>query len=123
VSLDQLRYFVTIADVGSTHAAAKVLHVSQPPLSRHVKALEDELGVTLFERTARGMRLRPEGERFLGHARAILHALDRAVASMRLGPVDAGELDAGELDAGELDAGELDAGEPACESERAATSR
>ncbi|MCA9622389.1 MAG: LysR family transcriptional regulator [Myxococcales bacterium] len=79
MSLDQLRYFVAVADTGSTHAAARVCHISQPPLSRHIKALEDELGIDLFARTPRGMALLPSGERFLGHARAILQAVDAAV--------------------------------------------
>lgn len=83
VSLDQLRYFVTVAETGSTHAASRALHISQPPLSRHIKALEDELGVTLFDRTPRGMELRPEGARFLGHARGVLEALEEAVAELR----------------------------------------
>jgi DNA-binding transcriptional LysR family regulator len=78
VSLDQLRYFVTVAEVGTTRAAAMALHISQPPLSRQIRALEGELGVALFDRSARGMRLRPEGEVFLAHAREILAAVDRA---------------------------------------------
>jgi len=87
VSLDQLRYFVTVAETGSTHAASRALHISQPPLSRHIKALEEELGVPLFDRTARGMALRPEGERFLTRAKEVLAALELAVDEVRrLGP-------------------------------------
>ncbi|HVU00448.1 MAG TPA: LysR family transcriptional regulator [Polyangiaceae bacterium] len=83
MSLDQLRCFVAVADSGTTHAAALRLHVSQPPLSRQIRALEAELGVDLFVRTSRGMRLRPEGERLLPRARAILSAVDAAVREAR----------------------------------------
>jgi LysR family transcriptional regulator, benzoate and cis,cis-muconate-responsive activator of ben and cat genes len=83
VSLDQLRYFVTVADSGTTREAARRLHISQPPLSRQIRALEDEIGVDLFARTPRGMDLSPAGEVFLRHARSILAALDRAVAATR----------------------------------------
>ncbi|MEM9694012.1 MAG: LysR family transcriptional regulator [Myxococcota bacterium] len=72
MSLDQLRGFVTIADEGSVRRAAARLHISQPPLSRQLHALEDELGCALFVRTPRGMVLREEGRRLLPRARAIL---------------------------------------------------
>lgn len=83
MSLDQLRYFVTVAEVGTTRAAAAALHISQPPLSRHICALENELGVALFDRSARGMVLRPEGEVLLQHARHILDAVSSAVVATR----------------------------------------
>jgi len=83
VSLEQLRYFVTVADEGGLRRAAARLHVSQPPLTRQIRALEDELGVELFQRSARGVRLRPQGEVFLRHAREILLQLDRAVEATR----------------------------------------
>lgn len=83
MSLEQLRYFVTVADAGTTHEAARRLHISQPPLSRHIRALEEEIGVPLFARSARGMELLPSGELFLGRARAILEALDEAVTATR----------------------------------------
>jgi DNA-binding transcriptional LysR family regulator len=82
VSLPQLRYFVTIAEEGHVGRAAQRLKVSQPPLSRALRSLEDELGAPLFERTPRGMRLLPAGEAFLGHAREILGAIDAAVKAI-----------------------------------------
>jgi len=63
--------------------AARRLRIAQPPVSRHIRALEDELGATLFERTPKGMRLLPAGVTFLEHARAILAALERAREAVR----------------------------------------
>jgi DNA-binding transcriptional LysR family regulator len=83
VSLAQIQYFVTVAEEGNMTRAAKRLRVAQPPLSRHIKSLEDELGTALFERNARGMRLLPRGEVFLAHARKILEAVDRARGAVR----------------------------------------
>ena len=78
MSIAQLEYFVTVAEEQHLGRAAKRLHISQPPLTRQVRRLKEELGVHLFERTPRGMRLLPEGTRFLGRARDVLATVDRA---------------------------------------------
>jgi DNA-binding transcriptional LysR family regulator len=83
MSLDQLRTVVAIADEGTMTAAAEKLHISQPPLSRQLAGLEDELGTRLFERFPRGMRLMPAGETFVAHARHILAAVDAAITAVR----------------------------------------
>lgn len=83
MSLSQIRYFVAVAEEGHVGRAAERLHVAQPPVSRQIRALEDELGTPLFARTARGMTLLEPGRVFLEHARGILAAVDRAVDATR----------------------------------------
>ena len=72
MTLQQLRYVVTIADCGSMNEAAKQLFLSQPSLSETVKELENEIGIDIFLRSNRGIVITPEGEEFLGYARQVI---------------------------------------------------
>lgn len=83
MSLTQLRYFVAVAEEGSVSGAARRCFVSQPPMSRQLRALEDELATRLFERTPKGMVLSSAGRRFLAHARSILSLVEAAPAIVR----------------------------------------
>lgn len=78
MSLEQIESFVAVAEEGALGRAAKRLHLTQPPLTRRIQHLEDELGVVLFERHARGMRLTPAGHRFLPKAVEVLAAVQSA---------------------------------------------
>jgi DNA-binding transcriptional LysR family regulator len=79
----QLRYFIVTAEEGHITRAAERLGMQQPPLSRQIKAIEDELGVQLFRRKSRGVELTAPGRALLDDARAILSQLDRAVETTR----------------------------------------
>lgn len=83
MSLSQIRYFVAVAEEKNVGRAARRLRIAQPPISRHIRSLEDELGATLFTRTPRGMELLPAGEVFLDRARKILDAVDEAASATR----------------------------------------
>ncbi len=77
--LDDLRGFVTVAELGSFHAAADALHLSQPALSRRIQKLEAALGVQLIERDSRNLRLSAIGRDFLLKMNRILDELDATV--------------------------------------------
>jgi DNA-binding transcriptional LysR family regulator len=83
MSLDQIRYFVAVAEEENLTRAARRLHVSQPPVSRQLRALEEEIGGPLFARHAQGMSLLPAGRVFLEHARRILSEVELAVDRCR----------------------------------------
>ena len=79
----QLRYFLAVAERLHFGRAAAALHISQPPLSRAIRALEARLGVVLFARSRRRVELTPEGTRLLGEARRIVGQLERTVQEVR----------------------------------------
>src|SRR5581483_10317758 len=83
MELRHLRYFVAVAEERSFTRAAARLHVSQPPLSRQVRDLERELGVTLFDRTTRTVRLTEAGRVFHVESLAILRRADESVELIR----------------------------------------
>lgn len=72
MTLQQLKYAVTVAECGTISAAAEKLFISQPSLTTAIRELETEMGVTIFSRTNRGVIVSREGEEFLGYARQIL---------------------------------------------------
>lgn len=78
MDLRQLRYFVQIADAGNFSRAAEILRIAQPSLSQQIRNLEDELGVELLTRHARGASLTELGQQFYDHARKILSGVERA---------------------------------------------
>jgi LysR family hca operon transcriptional activator len=84
MELRHLRYFVAVADAGGlTVAAHRLLHTSQPSLSRQIRDLEDEVGAELLTRRARGIDLTPAGRAFLDHARSVLSHVEAASEAAR----------------------------------------
>ncbi len=71
MTFQQIKYAICIAQEGKISLAAKKLFVSQPSLTQAVRELEEELGITIFNRTNRGVELTPEGEEFLSYARQV----------------------------------------------------
>ncbi len=76
MNLVYLKYAVEVAAAGSINKAAEKLYMDQPNLSRSIKELENSLGVTIFERSPKGMKVTPEGELFLKYADSILKQVD-----------------------------------------------
>ncbi|MEU9024104.1 LysR family transcriptional regulator [Actinomadura sp. NPDC048394] len=85
MDFDAVRTFVAAADAGQFQEAAAELAVTQQAVSKRIAALERALEVRLFTRTPRGVELSIDGQAFLPHARELLRAADRAVASVRAG--------------------------------------
>ena len=83
MELRHLRYFIGVAETENVSRAASKLHLSQPALSRQIRDLEDEIGVTLFERTAKSVRLTEPGRVFLKAVREVLERVDEAVKETR----------------------------------------
>ena len=83
MELRHLRYFKTVAENGGFARAARLLHVAQSAISGQIRDLEDELGVSLFDRAKRQIRLTYHGELFLKDARNVLASADSAVANVQ----------------------------------------
>jgi DNA-binding transcriptional LysR family regulator len=83
VELRHLRYFTAVAESGGIGRASRILHVAQSAISEQIHDLELELGVALFDRHDRRIRLTYHGEQFLTDARAVLAAADQAVANVQ----------------------------------------
>ncbi|MBK1791693.1 LysR family transcriptional regulator [Persicirhabdus sediminis] len=77
MNIRQLRYFVAVADAGSITAASKVLNITQPALSRQIRAFEDDCGWNLLDRGAKSIRLTRAGEVVLREGREIIKEVDR----------------------------------------------
>lgn len=92
----QLRYFVAVAEEANVTAAARRLNVSQPPLTRQIRQLEEDLGVTLLTRSSKGVQLTDAGKTFLAEARRMIALAD--AARERSQAADRGEI--GHLDIG-----------------------
>jgi len=83
MELRQLRYFVAVAETGNISTAAKKIFLTQPALSRQIKALETEIGQCLLERRAHSVHLTPVGEGLLREARELLQHADQVLERVR----------------------------------------
>lgn len=82
MQLHQLKYYLSVAQTGSVTRSAQALSLSQPALTRGIRQLETELGVELFVRLPRAMRLTRFGEAFLKHAQSVFVQLENAQAEL-----------------------------------------
>ena len=85
MELRQLKYFIAVAEELHFRNAAQRLNISQPPLSRQIRRLEEDIKVHLFVRNKRGVSLTPAGKRFLPYAKNILKSIDLAAEVARQG--------------------------------------
>lgn len=76
MTLQQLRYIITVVKYGSITEAARQLYISQPSLSNSVRDLEEELGIEIFNRTRKGITLSTEGTEFLSYARQVVEQVE-----------------------------------------------
>lgn len=85
MNLLHMKYAVEVARLGSLNKASETLLIAQPNISRSIKELEADLGITIFQRSAKGMVLTPDGEEFIDYARDILHRIEKMEQSYRDG--------------------------------------
>ena len=104
MDLRQMRYFLAVAEEGNLNRAAERLHMAQPPLTRQIRALEEELGTALFVRTPKGMDLTEAGAALLDEVPNLLALAARArERTLRAGQGLDGRLDVGIFGSGVLD--------------------
>ncbi len=104
MDLRHIKYFIAVAEEKNIGRAAIRLHISQPPLTRQIQQLEEELGVQLFIRTPRGMELTSTGKLFLEEARNIQSIVEQATErTQRAGQGKLGRLDIATFGSGILD--------------------
>lgn len=85
MNLLHMKYAVEVARLGSLNKASETLMIAQPNISRSIKELEADLGIKIFQRSAKGMILTPDGEEFIDYARDILYRIDKMEKSYRDG--------------------------------------
>ncbi len=95
MTLNQLIYFDTVSRLENFRAAAENLYISQPSLSRSMSSLEEELGIQLFEKEGRGVKLTSAGRIFAEHTSRILEDYDIAISNMRELSSTGGRVDIG----------------------------
>lgn len=83
MDLKQLRALVTVAETGNVTRASALLNIVQPAVSRHLRLLEEDIGVPLFVRSSQGMELTAEGRTLVEYAKRVLNELERARAELR----------------------------------------
>ena len=104
MDISRLKYFIVTAEERSISRAAEKLHITQPPLTRHIQSLEEELGVALFHRSKWGVDLTEAGKAVLNHAHSIKTQVDlateqiRKIASGQEGQIDIGVYGSAVLD-------------------------
>ncbi|MCH4053940.1 MAG: LysR family transcriptional regulator [Atopobiaceae bacterium] len=85
MTLQQLRYLIEVAKAGSISAAASRLFMAQPSLSKALAELESEMGITIFERSSKGITPTEDGTRFLSYARQVVEQADLLEAQYKHG--------------------------------------
>lgn len=85
MNLLHMKYAVEVTKAGSLNKAAQTLLTAAPNVSRAIKELEADIGITIFERTAKGMELTPDGEEFINYAKGILNQIEEVEAFYKNG--------------------------------------
>lgn len=79
MTFQQIKYLIEIANCLSINKASKNLYVAQPYLSKSLKELEDEMGITIFKRSTKGVFLTPEGKEFIGYVKPLLEQQEKII--------------------------------------------